>query len=364
MDTTGASSVSRVDELEQHLDQLASDPTLPADEKLFDDVELQLTGTPPASANTPLLIPRLLPKITDILKRYQSDPLALCSLATKLLRPLNFHQVMSFASQEALIQALRSPAPSANLLAMNILDKASKSPSDAAVLASMKGVVTSFVTQWLSAPAVEVGEKGTRVLGDLLAVDSSGPPIDGLDESPNGAPLPPNPVGQGFMWRRIFNDRDVYGLILSLCSSGPHQSDEGGLTSQQLCLAQGRLLRLLPRLSAYNLGAVSKTNFPDLHQQYVNSKASGGLLYFAALHMIDKEDLLMQLSVVDFFERLLTIQRITPTSTFKMDTLRKLYQEAAEQDESFSNVILSLPDRTIPEEADALRQFIHDVITR
>ncbi|KAI0423618.1 hypothetical protein F5Y09DRAFT_336444 [Xylaria sp. FL1042] len=361
MDTTDVSAVSRVGDLEQHLEQLASDPTLPTDDKLFDHVEVQLTGN--HNANIPALIPRLLPKITDILKRYQRDPVVLCSLAVKLLRPLGFHQIMSFASEEALVQALQSPAPSANLLAMTILAKAATSPSDAAFLAAMKGVVTSFVTRWLSAPTVEVGEKGTGVLGDLLVVDSPGAPIEGLDDGQVGARAPLSTPGQGFMWRRIFNDRDVYGLILSLCSPGPHQSAEGGLTPQQLSLAQGRLLRLLPRISAYNLGAVSKTNFPDLHQRYLTSETPGGLLYFAALHMIDKEDILMHLSLVDFFERLLSIQRITPPSAFKMDILRKLYREVAEQDETFNNVILSLPDRAIPEEADALRQFIHDVTT-
>jgi hypothetical protein len=37
--------VSGVDELEKHLDQLIDDPNLPLDSKLFDEVELQLTGT-------------------------------------------------------------------------------------------------------------------------------------------------------------------------------------------------------------------------------------------------------------------------------------------------------------------------------
>jgi hypothetical protein len=36
--------VSGVDDLEKHLDQLMDDPTLPPDNKLFDDVELQMTG--------------------------------------------------------------------------------------------------------------------------------------------------------------------------------------------------------------------------------------------------------------------------------------------------------------------------------
>lgn len=36
--------VTGVDDLEVHLDQLMDDPTLSPDAKLFDDVELQMTG--------------------------------------------------------------------------------------------------------------------------------------------------------------------------------------------------------------------------------------------------------------------------------------------------------------------------------
>ncbi|KAI1173232.1 hypothetical protein F4777DRAFT_589973 [Nemania sp. FL0916] len=360
MDTdadTDTIPVSGVDDLEKHLDELAGDPTVMSNNKLFDHVELQVTD-----ANVAPLIPRLLPKISDILKRYQRDPTALCSLATKLLAPLNFTQAMSLASEEALILALRSPAPSANLLAMSILAKAAASPSDAAILAAMKDIVTSFLTQWLSAPQVEVGEKASRVLGDLLDIDSDARPSQGLAVS--GVEIAARrPPGQGFMWRRLFHDRDVYSLVLSLCSDGPHHGPDGGLTTQQLSLAQGRLLRILPRLSALNFAALTRTDFPDVYQQYANAEPAGGLLNFAALHMVDKEDVLMHLSLIDFFEAFFSIQRITPFSTYKMDTLRTLYQAATRQDGTLKNAILTLPDRTVPEEADELRQFIHAIST-
>jgi hypothetical protein len=37
--------ISGLDELEVHLQQLVEDPDTPLEAKLFDDVELQLTGT-------------------------------------------------------------------------------------------------------------------------------------------------------------------------------------------------------------------------------------------------------------------------------------------------------------------------------
>ncbi|KAL7629829.1 hypothetical protein AAE478_001352 [Parahypoxylon ruwenzoriense] len=348
--------VTGVDELEKHLDDLLADPTLSPTHKLFDHVELQLTD-----ANIPPLIPRLLPKITEILKQYQQDPAILCSLAIKLLSPLNFTQILSLASEEALIQALRSPAPSANILAMTILEKAAKSPSETAILAMMNNVMTSFLTQWLSAPQVEVGEKGSRVLGDLLDVDCDTRPPDGLSVNGMEIAVRGSP-GQGLMWRRIFQDRDIYGLVLSLGSRGPHHNTMGGLSAQQLALAQGRLLRVLPRLAALNFAVVTRSDFADLNQRYAGFNYNGGLLHFAALHMIDKEDMLMHLSLIDFFETLLSIQRITPFSTYKIDTLRRIIRDATIQDNILKAAILSLPERTVPEEAEDLSRFVRDVL--
>ncbi|EMR67244.1 hypothetical protein UCREL1_5757 [Eutypa lata UCREL1] len=333
--------VTGVDALEKHLDDLLQDPNLPLTVKLFDDVELQLTD-----ANTPPLIPLLLPKLTDVLKTYQQDPSTLCSLAIKLLRPLTLTQVLSLASEDALIQALRSPAPSANLLAMAVLEKAAHSPADAAILAMMKNLVAHFVAQWLSAPQVEVGEKGSKVLGDLLDVDCDTRPPGGLPSVNGGLEIAVRrPPGQGLMWRGEGQQR---------------------LSDQQRTLAQGRLLRVLPRLAALNLSAVARTEFTDLNQRYVGIDDDSGLLRFAALHMIDYDDMLMRLNLVDFFETFLSTQRVTPFSTYKMETLRKLVRDAITSSngggDALKNALLGLPERTVPEEADDLRRFIRDVV--
>jgi hypothetical protein len=320
----------------------------------------------------------LLPRITEILKQYQHDPTALCSLAIKLLKPLTFTQVMGLASEEALLQALRSPAPAANILGMTVLEKAAHSPADAAILATMKPLVAELVIRWLHAPQVEVGEKGARVLGALLDVDCDTRPPEGLALNGLEIALRNRQPGQGLMWRRILQDRDIYGSILALCSAGPHQragggdgSDDDVQSPHQLTLAQGRLFRLLPRLAALNLTAVSRTDLPDLQARYayagrVETGADGdagegdegGLLHFVALRMIDPEDRLMNLTRIDFFETLVSIQRITPFSTFKMETLRRLLREAMRRDDSLRSAILSLPDRTVPEESGELRAFI------
>lgn len=41
--------ITGLDELDKHLDDLVQDPNLPLIPKLFDDVELQLTGDAPST---------------------------------------------------------------------------------------------------------------------------------------------------------------------------------------------------------------------------------------------------------------------------------------------------------------------------
>ena len=67
--------------------------------------------------------------------------------------------------------ALRSPAPSANLLALTIVHKAVRSPGDTSILSIMQTLMLQYVETWLSTPHVEIGERATQALGDLLEVD-------------------------------------------------------------------------------------------------------------------------------------------------------------------------------------------------
>ncbi len=376
-----------------------------------------------ADANTPPLITRLLPRITEVLGRYEQDPAALCGLAARLLRPLTLAQVVPLAPEAAVVRALRSPAPSANLLAVAVLGKAAASAADAAVLAAtMRDAVAGLVACWLAAPQVEVGEAAARVLGDLLDVDCDArppggaggggggrdgrPPVNGDSGGRGGgAEIVParKPPGQGLMWRRIFHDRDIYGLIISLCGGGGggDDDDDGGpqrrpdaeatgprLSDQQRTLAQGRLLRILPRLAVLNLPALARTDFPDLHRRYgddddddEDEDSNAGLLQLAALHMVDRGDRLMHLCLVDFFETLLSTQRVviadghtsssigggsssssSSNGSSRMEILRGLVARATARDDVLRAALLSLPDRTVPEEADELRTFIRDVM--
>ncbi|RDW64020.1 hypothetical protein BP5796_10522 [Coleophoma crateriformis] len=307
-------------------------------------------------ANISPLIPRLLPRLTQILTTYERDPTILASLAIKLLRPVPFTQILTLASEESLINALQSPAPSANVLAITVIQKASRSPGETAILSVMKGVVENFLRTWLSTPHVEVGEKATLALGDLLEVDFDRRSAATLSTQMNGMEIDSNkPSGQGLLWRRIFRDKEIYELLFSLCSSETTGNDPGQLDERQKSLAQARLLRILPKLAALDFDLLTHSLFPDVEEQYLEGQERS-LLYFATTEMIDKEDLLMHVTLFDFFAEFLGAMSVSDLTQSKMDYLAALLQKVTMSDTALYNYLeaLAIDSETPPELVDLL----------
>lgn len=341
------------------------------------------------------------------------------SLTLKLLGPVSFSDVFSLAEADDLVEALESPAPAANILAMSVLHKAAASPQDISFFCSHTHLVSSFIHRWLAAPQVEVGQKGGKVLGDLLDVDCPLPP-----PPPPSRPVAPSSTslsssqaqhlglrkapGHGRLWNLLFGDPQFYLPLLDLIS-GRHPATANN--SHQLSLAQGRVLRLLPRLAAINFHAVSSSNITAPTPAYftngnpsVGGESNGGgrgggseqqpmegveggegdeegeeeqqqplpppkppqpgegLLQYAALRMVQRSDMLMHLNLVDFFETLVSLLRVTEPSDAKRETLRAILAEATAGDRMLREALLSLPDRTVEEEAEDLRMWLREVM--
>ena len=313
--------------------------------------------------------------MTLILKQYTQDPAAIVSLTIKLLGPVSFSHVLQLASPSDLVQALQSPAPAANLLVLAILHKAAAGPEDITTLCTAPLLVSTFILRWLAAPQVEVGQKAGKVLGDLLDIDCELPP-----PPPPTRPVDPlhtplvlrNAPGEGRLWRLLFTDPPTYTLITDLVS-GRHPDTAND--PRQLSLAQGRLLRILPRLAAIDFRAVSHSPIvPRTPIHFANGtgdhdndeqgrpRPGEGLLQYAALRMVQRSDVLMHLSLVDFFETLVSLLRVTEASPLKLETLRAVLGEATAGDEVLREALLALPDRTVEEEAEDLRSWLGEVM--
>lgn len=289
---------------------------------------------------------------------------------------------MSLTNEGALIAALRSQAPSANILGMTILEKAASSPSDVETLAEMTSDVhENFVRRWLFAPEVEVAEKGSKVLYALLETDSEVVPlrqvqhavtVDGIawsssaTGSANGSE---RPTGSGKLWQRLTSELPV--LVLIYVSTKTTTDFEKPITPHQASLAQGRLLRLLPRLAALNFSYVSRPLVAEREQieglEERPLPPFPPLLEFVGCQMVDKTDMLMHLSLIDFFEALISLMRIRVDQGGNdrasiISTLKDVVGKATENDNVLKAALLSLPDRTVPEEAEGLRAFVMEIM--
>jgi len=177
---------------------------------------------------------------------------------------------------------------------------------------------------------VEVGEKATKVLGDLLEVDCDRRLSASLDTNMSGLQIASHmPPGQGLLWRRIFHDREIYRMIFSLCSF--RNGGEAQLDTRQRSLAQARLLRVLPRLAVLDFSTITKSHSPDVEKEFEVEEP--GVLYFATIDMVDKEeDMLMHITLIDFFAEFLEMMSYTELTQPTVLYLAKLLKKATNKD--------------------------------
>lgn len=319
------------------------------------------------------MLPTVLPPLTQILKSTTQDPTPLLSLTIKLLSPLSFTRTLTIADPPSLIAALQSPLPGANLLALAIIHKAAKTPADAALLSTLPDVVEELLRRWLETSDVGVGERAGKVLGDLLETDCEVVPGEGVNGVPSAAAsltgsffstdvvkrrLP----GHARLWKLVFLDRAFATIIRTLCT--PETSDQPARPRHQTSLSQGRLLRLLPRLATLDIRAVNRTPFPDLFDlPSADAEIAGqGLLQWGALVMVSKSDILMHLNLIDFFETLVSVMRVSRRSSEEDTTMKNLLKVAGRDDEELKAALRGLPDRTVEEEAESLRTYITEIM--
>lgn len=275
--------------VKSHLDEIQRDPSIPLDTTLLDRLKLQLTEDV-----DPTVPATLLAQIPQLLLVLQEDPTPLTTLGTRATAYLSFADLQSIDPPVNFIAGFKAPSPPINLLALSLLSKAGCHPSDAAIVAGDSDLVASLLELWLSTPATGVAQAALDTIWALLEIDLAST----LENESSGN----RAGGQGLVWRRIFTDRDVYGRLFSLCSladDGP-----GTLPKREKTLAQGRLMGLLVKAGKLRWDIISTSQLPEIEAKY----KSDSLLHFAACQMVDKSDVLMHMTLLNFFHDLLQIE--------------------------------------------------------
>ncbi len=292
--------------LENHLLQLQEAPGTPLNEQLFEECGIFLASH---LQKNPEQLQRIVQQVAQTLPTIQHDPQPCIRLLLKLIETYSFSDVIHLDPPVDFVTGLSTSAQPFNLLFLSLLEKASKSREDAAHLAGLPVVVYALLKNWLCTPEVVIAEKAAKVIVNLLVVDKE--PSDVLVHGVGDNELGTS-GGQGLMWRRIFGDKDIYGLLFSLPSLS---GTDDGLGKKAKTIAQARLLAILPQIGVLDWSYLTRSHHSEIEKSYGLDPHNEGLIDFASIHLIDvKKDVLVHMNLIQFFADLVYMIK-SPSTT-------------------------------------------------
>lgn len=279
--------------VKDHFDQVILDPSTPLDARNIEKLRAELAAETDFEVFISLLV-----QVSCLLPILQEDPTPVTSLAVKISEYISFKELQSIDPPIDFLAGLKAPSPPINILTLRLIKKASEAPNYVAAIASSSDLVIALVELWLSTGTTEVAQTAFDVIWSLLEVDYPGSDkVDTTDELGND-----KTSGQGLMWRRLFKDRNVYGLLFNICSLETLGQD-GQLGSREKTVAQGRLMDLVMKAGSLDWQTISTSHFSDIE----SSTNSTDLLSFVACQMVDTDDVLLHMTLINFFCEILRI---------------------------------------------------------
>lgn len=306
-------SLQAVEKLREHLKQVQQHPSLPLDLSVFDAVEPLATSNALDQKTAYDLLSDLL-RITALL---QQDPTPVVHLIAKLGAPFDFDTIRSLDPPIDFTGALVLAATPYHALALQTLEKAAREARHAEYIASYPNAISRLIYLWLSTDDIGCAERAGNVLYSLLAVDKDPADVMGIESAPDSmsssnphvaADVPESGTtashGTGFVWKRVFGDKDIYKLFFCLCGGKSATYGIPDLSRAQKTVAQARMMSWIPKIGALSWEAITRSHHPEIEKDY--RLKSPGLLEFISLHIVDYDgDILMHISLMDYFSDLL-----------------------------------------------------------
>jgi len=272
------------------------------------DAELLKRAERSLDTSTPKeLLWRLLGTGERLLQTLQQDPTPLTRLLERDVLLTPFDELKTSISAEKLEEGLTSASIPIQLLCLAYLRKAADTPSGASFVASSSTLVQTLFTTWLASESTEVAERALEDIVALLAVDN----IENVTRIAVETSLG-EAFGHGLLWRRVFHDPEVYSLMFDWTSLVRPKRDTTSKKGLQLTtISQARLFDFITRLAPLDWAALTTSTLPEIEALHIlendDPQPYGGLLRYAASHMIDASDYLMEVLRQDFFVKLLAV---------------------------------------------------------
>jgi len=292
-------------ELSAHLQVVDQDPAVELDTQLLEKCEL-FTSTPEYRNKTWTESSPLFIQIATLLSKLQQDPSSLIQFVRKLAEPYRFEDIKNVDFE----LGLDLQATPVHGLILSLLEKATASGSDAQSLANRPSVMSAVVRLWLCTSDTGVATQAELLLTGLLRASKNEPASASGD-------APYQTYGAGPMWRRLFGDRDINSLYYHYTSLERLSSPPQPLLSRRdKTISQARLLHWLPTVGAMDWNTIATGYGLDVERE-VGLSDSQGLLHYAASKMVDTaDDMLMHMTLLNFFRELIVTVRTRPHLTY------------------------------------------------
>lgn len=312
-----ASPPAILSELSIHLQKIEQEPTTPLDTELLEKAEL-FTSTPDYRSQVWKETQPLFLQIASLLPKLEQDPSPLTHFITKLAEPYRFEDIKDVEFEIGLdLQA----TPFHGLL-LTLLGKAKANSVDSQALANRPTVMLAIVRLWLCTQDTGVATQAEDLLTSLLEVSKNEPALVPAQD-------PSHTYGAGPMWRRLFSDRDITSLYYGYTSLKQlNQPPSPQLSKRDKTIAQARLLSWLPRVGQLDWNAIVSSHGMDVERE-VGLREGQGLLHYAALKMVDTaDDVLMHMTLINFFSVLITTVNTKPHLTYVPELLKQVHRSA------------------------------------
>jgi hypothetical protein len=283
-----------LNQLSEHLARVAAEPSTPLDGKLLETCEILLgeAESKISESDDRKVREDLYYQIAQLLPGLQQDPSPLFKTTLRLAAPLGFDVII----RPDLTSGLQLSAQPFHPLILGLLQKAAGNSAFADALAAKPELIRSLVLLWLCAKESGTADQAGILILELLAVSKNAPPplnaADGLD------------YGNGPVWKRLFDDKDIYELFYSICDLKSPLPDGVSLSKSDRTIAQARLMDWIPKVGALEWDSIATSKLPNVSHAHGVSSAEG-LLQFAATKMVPQDDIVMQVYLMDFFTQLL-----------------------------------------------------------
>ncbi|KAF2097015.1 hypothetical protein NA57DRAFT_77266 [Rhizodiscina lignyota] len=278
-------------QLQAHLDQV-KDGSHSLNTDLLE--EFRVFGVPHLSLQDSQ---QLAVQLYQLLPLLREDPTPVNDLLQTLLEPWPLDIVLQIEPPVDFAAGLDLRAKPFHSLTLSLLEKGISDIASARRLAATQPeVFSSLLKLWLGTDESGVAQKAGLIVFGLLKADKE---LDGSGILPSADDdlAADNPI-----WRRIFRDPNVYGLLYSTMDL----KKQSNMSKNQRTLAQARLMEFLPKLGALDWNAAVESHLPDVESTHGLKAGQEGLLHFAAIHMVDvKGDVLMHRSLINFFADLI-----------------------------------------------------------